>query len=138
MRISDWSSDVCSSDLPRTDAEVAPTTLKRIAECKGARSRNVHQPIPGASQQAHRIAAIRLNLGLVAPSQHALLCGFVKHGHGATNVQPGRLDLHRRLPDHCDQGVALTLVRLGPTRDGQFGQRSEERRVGKEWVRTWK
>src|SRR3546814_5547368 len=78
------------SIVPRTDAEVAPTTLKRIAECKGARSRNVHQPIPGASQQAHRIAAIRLNLGLVEPSQHALLCGFVKHGHGATNVQPCR------------------------------------------------
>src|SRR3546814_14575515 len=45
------------SIVPRTDAEVAPTTLKRIAECKGARSRNVHQPIPGAPQQAHRLAA---------------------------------------------------------------------------------
>src|SRR3546814_8108661 len=59
------------SIVPRTDAEVAQTTLKRIAECKGARSRNVHQPIPGASQQAHRIAAIRLNLGLVEPSQRS-------------------------------------------------------------------
>src|SRR3546814_1896120 len=33
MRISDWSSDVCSSDLPSVNAifEVAPNTLLRVA-----------------------------------------------------------------------------------------------------------
>src|SRR3546814_14843856 len=80
------------SIVPRTDAEVAPTTLKRIAECKGARSRNVHQPIPGASQQAHRIAAIRLNFGLVEPSQHAMLSRFVQHGPGPPDRPPRQPD----------------------------------------------
>src|SRR3546814_20510282 len=81
------------SIVPRTDAEVAPTPLKRIAECKGARSRNVHQPIPGATPQAPRLAALTLHLGLVAPRPHAPLCAFVQHDPGANK------STHRR-PDH--------------------------------------
>src|SRR3546814_15734114 len=71
------------SIVPRTDAEVAPTTLTRIAECKGARSRNVPQPIPAASNQAQRIDAIHLTLGLYEPTTPELRCGFDHNCHGA-------------------------------------------------------
>src|SRR3546814_12021791 len=38
MRISDWSSDVCSSDLPRSRSTSATTARVRSSPCSAARS----------------------------------------------------------------------------------------------------
>src|SRR3546814_2821238 len=55
MRISDWSSDVCSSDLPGD--------MPRSREQEGFRSRQmIHQP-PDAGERRDMILAPRLDIG---------------------------------------------------------------------------
>src|SRR3546814_6113422 len=80
VRISDWSSDVCSSDL-------AGAVLADLARRGGAR--RLRPPPAGAARR---------------PARH---------------LPRARLDL-----------------RLPPLRPAAAGGRSEERRVGKEWVST--
>src|SRR3546814_19165084 len=94
MRISDWSSDVCSSDLQRQDLAAALRQLDALER-------------------------------------------FVAHSAAAAPIVPGdryHFDYPRLLAD-------LARVRTGiqshltPSR-AQPRDRSEERRVGKEWVST--
>src|SRR3546814_17681406 len=92
MRISDWSSDVCSSDLPQTQAAVF------------ARHVRFGQPL----QQA--ITAPRWLLGRT-------------WGSDSTNLK-----IESRFPD----AVVAALCDAGH----DVATRSEERRVGKEWVGT--
>src|SRR3546814_21035172 len=94
MRISDWSSDVCSSDLEQLQQPVARRTLVPCAVA------------PDGLEQ-------RIGRGVAVATRH------MSGGKGKT---------------------LFMVVRAG----GDFGQqcvdivdgRSEERRVGKEWVRT--
>src|SRR3546814_19958605 len=89
MRISDWSSDVCSSDLP---------------ECRIARFLNRQRPQPRGVRE--RIARIRIGKR-----------GDVETGLGK-------------------QTRAVDAGRIECAADGPAPARSEERRVGKEWVST--
>src|SRR3546814_13105208 len=99
MRISDWSSDVCSSDLARIMSPSAECLMTRIA----------------------MIALCRLvGRSLLRDARHA--------GHHA-----------QRRPQHHGRPVAEEALGGGDReqRDDQAAaERSEERRVGKEWVST--
>src|SRR3546814_17985396 len=65
--------------VPRTAADVAPTTLKRTPQCKGAPPRNAPQPTPAPSPPAHPIPATRLTFGLLEPRPPPLLPCFLNH-----------------------------------------------------------
>src|SRR3546814_17052972 len=98
MRISDWSSDVCSSDLGRTLMAVAPG------------------PVPGAHW--HQRVAISCHDGVLSAA-NALLTG--KASKTARALGPG----------NKSRDDSLGVARVDRSR-------SEERRVGKEGVSTWR
>src|SRR3546814_11863024 len=92
MRISDWSSDVCSSDLPAFD-----DTLEAVHFAEELRNEGIH-----------RIA-----------------------------VEPiRRTGLHEAAGPHDGDPIPHEHRLLRIMRDHERGQRSEERRVGKECVST--
>src|SRR3546814_6523693 len=90
MRISDWSSDVCSSDL----TEAGPAGGKQLADDEG----------------------------------------IARHDAALHQAEQRRDDVERRQP--VEWQVAGQRNRLQYRAEQQGRQRSEERRVGKEWVRT--
>src|SRR3546814_15115065 len=90
MRISDWSSDVCSSDL-RGDAREAAGQLLRVKGANGA----------------GKTSLLRLACGLLAPAGGSVLWN-------GSNISALREEFTSQLA------------------------RSEERRVGKECVSTWR
>src|SRR3546814_17860101 len=103
MRISDWSSDVCSSDLALPAPSYRPFLPKRVLEDK-------------------ILSAAQLET--------------IVHALAATEIElPGRY----RLPE---KGIELVPQADGNCYRQRFflgdgtGARTEERRVGKEWVRT--
>src|SRR3546814_13542020 len=105
MRISDWSSDVCSSDLFRYWLSGA-CAVQLSAERRPSRI-----PAPGnfaeALDQFHHGHPRRLTVriaGLRGAQRGELVAAMIQFAHLRTAVQ----------------------------------QRSEERRVGKEWVSTWR
>src|SRR3546814_19016712 len=122
MRISDWSSDVCSSDL-FTRARVEAEPPHRRAERRGAARRKL---------LLHR----RLSV------EH-----FVERGIAPSGVAEQllvRVVRHRR--QQVERRAHLLVSGIGQRKivaeqpelvdRGQGGERSEERRVGKECVRT--
>src|SRR3546814_13332020 len=113
MRISDWSSDVCSSDLARQREEVRAETFGRrapfgIALGQQHRRRRIDQCVEPALP---RPACLKLGEQRLALRQR----GRVARDHRHHVAPPGELDL----PDQ-------RLARV----------RSEERRVGKGGVST--
>src|SRR3546814_17880047 len=113
MRISDWSSDVCSSDLP------AGTDSARAGEI------DVGHPLRFGSVDAHRgcETAVRRdarNQGV--PEQRSF--PLAEAAHPAPREEQIR-PYAGGLADHAAQPDAVAA----------FG-RTQERRVGKEWVRT--
>src|SRR3546814_19238534 len=116
MRISDWSSDVCSSDL---------------IECLSRRRRLIVADLPGHGQSAlpetpdhegiSRALARGLEDILGADNLPADLCGFSFGGVALAHLAA--------LYPH----VARRLVIVGCGGDGPG---SEERRVGERWVST--
>src|SRR3546814_14622728 len=131
MRISDWSSDVCSSDLPGE---------KRIAL---ARPLNLQKLEPG--QEAFRVIRRFCSFGCnfvpeffqkgTFKPQHALIAD--------QPVRPVRLDHLRGEPLPVPPGepalevIVEKLRRTGAQPGdvkGRGHSRSEERRGGKEWV----
>src|SRR3546814_14798588 len=108
MRISDWSSDVCSSDLPcRTLCGAHPAP--EFAQTPATR---------GCLERSHPA-----KLWLAAARRRALLCAERTTGHVGIIAMGG--------PSCCRTylGGCRTLASNG-------ARRSEERRVGKEWVST--
>src|SRR3546814_17133734 len=101
MRISDWSSDVCSSDLGRIDA----------------------------ARQLRGDALVRLSC------VENRAAGVLGREHGLIVLVLRRNPLGQQFL--LARGLALGIAQL-VLRGGQFGLalRSEERRVGKEWVST--
>src|SRR3546814_15034962 len=106
MRISDWSSDVCSSDLVRLELVVSDDRASLRVEDNG-RGFALEQPIE-TNGTCH--------LGLAAMQERASLLG----GHLSCFSQP-------------DSGTRLLASVPLPTHGTH---RSEERRVGKECVST--
>src|SRR3546814_14762243 len=117
MRISDWSSDVCSSDLQRFDLKRIPA--ERLAE-----------HFAGIVAQEN-VEAEAEALGLVARAAEgsvrdglSILDQAIAHGHGVVTAAQVREMLG--LSDRSAIRALFALVLA----------RSEERRVGKEWVST--
>src|SRR3546814_16341607 len=104
MRISDWSSDVCSSDLPGLQG--APFLLVQAREGFSLEgdvdqvARRVVGPAVVAARESLRVAGIR------AADAHAAVAALVQEYSDAAVLLPHEPD----------------------------GVRSEERRLGKEWA----
>src|SRR3546814_13662529 len=103
MRISDWSSDVCSSDLAGDDFYCAERRLGQWFYCSKPRATEPEkQAVPVPSSAVERMSAITRQLDELKA---------------------------RAILDPTEENV-IAYVRF------QREQRSEERRVGKECVRT--
>src|SRR3546814_19317310 len=119
MRISDWSSDVCSSDLIADDSVSVDDDASRYAEI------------------AHEATDIVQMLGIV-PDFLTAVDGVVFNG-----TMVARLFTHQAAHDLFALADSLNVIRAIPReahetislQDGH-SQRSEERRVGKECVST--
>src|SRR3546814_10436655 len=128
MRISDWSSDVCSSDLAdarETEAITPADPLAEIADEDRAER--------GADVDAHiedRIGAVAADVG--EPVQ-------LPHHHRDIRLEKARADDDEgeRRPEDVDRGIILTadaLDRHQTVPDGEqkaAEPRPQERRVGK-------
>src|SRR3546814_15359362 len=111
MRISDWSSDVCSSDLTPLPASVQAPGYDRSAQTAGI----VHIGI-GAFHRAHQAVY----------TDDAMAAGDRDWGIIGVSLRSG--DVAAQL------GPQDGLYTVSPR--SAVGTRSEERRVGKECVRT--
>src|SRR3546814_15555638 len=124
MRISDWSSDVCSSDLPRNKWFCAPIgsglagcPMKSVASPRGPNGTNIMQPIkhdPPKIGYSIREACQASSLGRTTLYNH---------------ISAGRLRAVRVGGRTIISAEALHALIAG-------GAGSEERRVGKECVST--
>src|SRR3546814_15061388 len=111
MRISDWSSDVCSSDL--------------IAAAKAYKEAVITDPGSQVSlMEVHDCFSIT---ELVTMEDLAIS----REGQGWKDVLDGRFDADGKNPCQIDGGLTCFGHPIGAS-----GLRSEERRVGKECVST--
>src|SRR3546814_12581505 len=143
MRISDWSSDVCSSDLAVVEQEFGEGFGQlRLADAGRAekeetpqRPVRVLQPGTAASDgSGHGLYRVRLaNDALGQLLLHVKqLFTLALHHLVDRNARPARYDrgdvlVRHFLAQHCALCHGLRLFRL-------FGERSEERRAGTECV----
>src|SRR3546814_21010588 len=117
MRISDWSSDVCSSDLLRDQVQIALTIGGPEIVQQRATLVDEHQ------QAAARMVVLRVGLEMLGEVADAL--GEDRHRHlGRTGVALGAAMF-------LDERV-LALLR------DRHSLRSDERREGKEWGSKWR
>src|SRR3546814_13617397 len=126
MRISDWSSDVCSSDLSRGEGEqVLPVARRRVPIRVRVESRlkRVAQRGGGGDGDEVGFQAVRI-------PERAGLQEFVRERQPGVVVDAQQRDRpvagHPAGPQRGRAALPLRQVR------------SEARRVGKEWVRTWR
>src|SRR3546814_16832827 len=110
MCISDWSSDVCSSDLAAAAAEVADVAVARV---------DAHAHHEGGLKAA-RAAPVDVELDQAALHRH-------RHAQAGARVLDDTLGLG--VAEEGEDGIADALIH-------RRAVRSEERRVGKEWVST--
>src|SRR3546814_20938648 len=111
MRISDWSSDVCSSDLQLTGRRGKQPEAEGCAEAGG-----------GAAQQHQGVASVHA----VSPSRPATL----------THPRPGNNYAAEANGDATALPPSGGLANFAA--HAEIALRSEERRVGKEGVSTCK
>src|SRR3546814_20323095 len=110
MRISDWSSDVCSSDLSNSNEPIGQSMTAVIsAEC-------TIEQLPWPTSRRTTLFMRRSDLGVALIHLH---CESIVHFH------------RRRLYSHHLKGTSL-----GQLSHEVLWLRSEERRVGKECVST--
>src|SRR3546814_9126843 len=62
MRISDWSSDVCSSDLPGSSTCASSTASRRLDQAL-EKAWNVCQPSPGVTSASRSLKSLEKRLG---------------------------------------------------------------------------
>src|SRR3546814_17203575 len=121
MRISDWSSDVCSSDL------TSPTALDPAldSQCRRGRSGAGRR---GRSPDLHAFCVV-LAEELARVEHAAVLPDFEMHvGAGGAAGRAGLGDLLAAAHQGTDLPAQPRVVRVQ-------GDKSEDRRVGQEWVR---
>src|SRR3546814_16353357 len=133
MRISDWSSDVCSSDL----GIPADETSLHSRKC----SRVDRRQAPFSGQQRRKPIIDLRHQRLVAQF-------FAPGKHCANTERPGTFGPGKKVQPSCPHTlqqrsrncfrVGAVVGSTGKTNgaDSPFTQRSEERRVGKECVST--
>src|SRR3546814_7406432 len=84
MRISDWSSDVCSSDLLGRVAERIDRILRRVqlpALPRGKRTRDVAVAVAGDRARGVRRSQQRLGVDVVGIGEAGFLAGNRAHAH---------------------------------------------------------
>src|SRR3546814_18042502 len=124
MRISDWSSDVCSSDLKLRDLPLAPSITAGLAPWVRARSERCIRSLLLARESCCRVAE---------RTQGKAGQGRCPLGKGQ-GVRTGAPVLQGEVLRRCAYAApGQSGNSRGPL---QAGCRSEERRVGKECVRT--
>src|SRR3546814_19636508 len=140
MRISDWSSDVCSSDLPPRRG------------CADGAERRVAAPAPIHADRRHgRTQPTHDRGGKSAPTHHRQSRLTMAHGHSrnyttltdATAVQSWRQGFRRRLTYHyawVDYRISVGSSGAASVIWSGLGfssaKRSDESRVGEECVST--
>src|SRR3546814_20781407 len=116
MRISDWSSDVCSSDL----LFVTNTTILAEGIIRGVANSILIKP--------NQIGTLTETLEAIQMATDAGYSSVVSHRSGETE--------DATIADIA-VGTTATQIKTGPLcRSDRMAQRTAERRVGKEWVRT--
>src|SRR3546814_11880386 len=123
MRISDWSSDVCSSDLPARQSPVSeglPQQRARVAPLSAATLR-------------HSLVNLRLRGGRRQGGRQGRIASGLRLGCECVGVPPTAQRLVEI--DQSERGAGSTGIEAGLT--GKDA-RSEERRVGKECGSTCK
>src|SRR3546814_19850880 len=122
MRISDWSSDVCSSDLHETEA-----ARVLVAEGADLESRPVGQwppdPLAPAGGQQHSVGIVHLGaqvvgrpLAVLAVEEHRGEGGDAQLFHGGAGIVRGAQRPHRLI-----DGGELGMVVAGPALAVQQG-----------------
>src|SRR3546814_12579729 len=116
MRISDWSSDVCSSDLPPSDQSTRAAVRRYLSGLMEARA------IPGL-----QIAIVR-NAGIELLD----MMGLANIEHHVPVIRESIFSVNSM--SKAFTGIAVMQL----VEDGKLdlAARTEERRVGKEWVST--
>src|SRR3546814_13418106 len=107
MRISDWSADVCSSDLPPVIAQLLAEALT-LAALLGTMLKDADRQLTLQAQTENGVVEL-----LVCDYKGGELRGYVKYDADRLAEQPAE-----------------------PSLFALFGKRSEERSVGKECVST--
>src|SRR3546814_12070452 len=130
MRISDWSSDVCSSDLGRRVDEASPYVDARLPD--GSRVNIVIPPValdgPMVSIRKLKRQQMSAQDFVQSGAMSAEMLDFLADADGADHLQGGR---HSRGSDPPEQPARHLPQLLQSSR-----ARSEERRVGKEGAST--
>src|SRR3546814_14966293 len=117
MRISDWSSDVCSSDLTTTSTPPTPSST--------AHSSHTCRPSTCCSTSARKAWSESGRVTWKGCPQHHENSDYP----GARRQQANQGQEHRRLLRQADD---FLCARGG----ARLWARADERRVGKEWVST--
>src|SRR3546814_2252567 len=117
MRISDWSSDVCSSDLlPPTPPRVV-ATLVRLIRCFQHRSfptDSARQGYPSYADAGQSSAILaHQDPGLPQPRAQAWLCVQFRHVNRECCAEPLSISAGHDLPAAAHEQVEFLTARLG-------------------------
>src|SRR3546814_18885211 len=133
MRISDWSSDVCSSDLRNRDLAVA---VAQVQEARGLYRIQDAERLPalGANGDVTRSRTPGSAIGI--PEVGAITDTRYSIGVGVTGFELDFWGRVRNLSDAARSQYLATVQAERAFRLALIRDRSEERRVGKECVST--
>src|SRR3546814_5967873 len=105
MRISDWSSDVCSSDLPAPDRRLRPGGFRRQAHEDRLDVAAGLQAEPGAA------VVEQVELGVAAAAEELVAALLLGPGLRHVAAHQGGIDLQEGAADVLSEGeVALTVA----------------------------
>src|SRR3546814_8414992 len=106
MRISDWSSDVCSSDLHFPALSFPGFSILRSAACQGRQGR--HHEFVGRGRDTHLPA--KIDDATAQPAEFKRLSGFQIVQHGGLHVVGQRIyELHRS-EEHTSELQSLMRI----------------------------
>src|SRR3546814_17801066 len=122
MRISDWSSDVCSSDLCRNSNTTFSTTVPRDVTFDALIYADVLEHLDDPT------TVLRAHMQQLAPD--GVVLGSVPNGYGPCEIEK-YIQQHLHLYEIARWPLQMARNLTGPSRPHSI---PEERCVGKEWV----
>src|SRR3546814_8679974 len=107
MRISDWSSDVCSSDLNAPAGNIADDVRRRCHRCAGrANPGDGRRSRPGRASRGHG----RPNVDYPALSEPDRQCPEVHRQGSQAGYPPDRSSARRRSAEHTSELQSLMRI----------------------------